>query len=64
VVDATGRHGTGIIIKSNHPGHGLGTTETIFAPRTYAVLGGNNIMPGQRVYFAIMGSGLVTLPRS
>jgi hypothetical protein len=63
-VDAAGRHGTGIVMNWDYPGYGLGTVETIFAPRTYAVLGGNNIMPGQRVYFATLGSGLVTLPRS
>jgi hypothetical protein len=63
-VDAAGRHGTGIVTNWDYPGYGQGTTETIFAPGTYTVLGGNNIMPGQRVYFAIMGSGLVTLPGS
>jgi hypothetical protein len=63
-VDAAGRHGTGIVMKWDYPGYGRGTTETIFAPRTYTVLGGNNIMPGQRVYFATLGSGLVTLPGS
>lgn len=63
-VDAAGRHGTGIVIKWDYPGYGLGTIETIFAPGTYTVLGGDNIMPGQRVYFATMGSGLVTLPGS
>jgi hypothetical protein len=49
-------------MKWNYPGYGLGTTESIFAPGTYKLLGGNNIMPGQKVYFAIMGSGLVTIP--
>jgi hypothetical protein len=63
-VDAAGRHGTGIVTNWDYPGYGRGTTETIFAPGTYAVLGGNDIMPGQRVYFATLGSGLVTLPRS
>jgi hypothetical protein len=63
-VDAAGRHGTGIVMNWDYPGYGLGTVETIFDPRTYAVLGGNNIMPGQRVYFATLGSGLVTLPGS
>jgi hypothetical protein len=63
-VDAAGRHGTGVVMKWDYPGYGLGTAETIFAPGTYAVLGGDNIMPGQRVYFATLGSGLVTLPRS
>lgn len=61
-VDVAGRHGTGIVMKWDYPGYGLGTMETIFAAGTYAVLGGNNIMPGQRVYFATLGSGLVTLP--
>jgi hypothetical protein len=63
-VDAAGRHGTGIVMKWDFPGYGLGTVETIFAPRTYAVLGGDDIMPGLRDYSAIMGSGLVTLPGS
>jgi hypothetical protein len=63
-VDAAGRHGTGIVMKWDYPGYGWGTVETIFAPHTYAVLGGDNIMPGQRVYFATLGSGLVTLPGS
>lgn len=63
-VDAAGRHGTGIIMKWNWPGYGLGTIEEIFAPRTYTVLGASNIMPGQKVYFAIVGAGLVTLPGS
>jgi hypothetical protein len=63
-VDAAGRHGTGIVMKWDYPGYGLGTVETIFAPRTYAVLGGDNIIPGQRVYFATLGSGLATLPGS
>jgi hypothetical protein len=63
-VDAAGRHGTGVVMKWHYPGYGPGTAETIFAPGTYAVLGGNNIMPGQRVYFATLGSGLVTLPGS
>jgi hypothetical protein len=38
--------------------------EIIFAPRTYTVLGAGNIMPGQRVYFANLASGLVTPPGS
>jgi hypothetical protein len=63
-VDAAGRHGTGIVMKWDYPGYGLGTVETIFAPRTYTVLGGDDIMPGQRVSSAILGSGLVTLPGS
>jgi hypothetical protein len=63
-VDAAGRHGTGIVMKWDYLGYGQGTIEVIFAPHTYAVLGGNNIMPGQRVYFATLSSGLVTLPRS
>ena len=63
-VDAAGRHGTGVVMKWDYPGYGLGTVETIFAPRTYAVLGGDDIMPGQRVSSAILGSGLVTLPGS
>jgi hypothetical protein len=63
-VDVAGRRGTGIVMKWDYPGYGLGTAESIFAPGTYALLGGNNIMPGQRVYFATMGSGLVTLPGS
>ena len=63
-VDAAGRHGTGIVMNWDYPGYGRGTMEIIFAPGTYAVLGGNNIMPGQRVYFATLGSGLVTQPGS
>jgi hypothetical protein len=63
-VDAAGRHGTGIVIKWDFPGYGMGTVEIIFAPRTYTVLGTSNIMPGQRVYFATVGSGLVTPPGS
>ena len=63
-VDAAGRHGTGIVTNWDYPGYGRGTVETIFAPRTYTVLGGDNIMPGQRVDSAILGSGLVTLPGS
>jgi hypothetical protein len=63
-VDAAGRHGTGIVMKWGYPGYGLGTIETIFARSTFTVLGSANIMPGQRVYFATLASGLVTLPRS
>ena len=63
-VDAAGRHGTGIVIKWDFPGYGMGTVEIIFAPRTYTVLGTSNVMPGQRVYFATVGSGLVTPPGS
>jgi hypothetical protein len=63
-VDAAGRHGTGIELPWYYPGYGQGTIETVFAPRTYQVLGGNNIMPGQRIYYAFLGSGLVTLPKS
>jgi hypothetical protein len=63
-VDPLGRHGTGILMKWNFPGYGLGTTETIFAPGTYQVLGGGDVMPGQRVSSAIVGEGLVTLPKS
>lgn len=63
-VDAAGRHGTGVIMKWDWLGYGLGTIEDIFSPRTYTVLGSSNIMPGQRVYFAILSSGLVTLPGS
>lgn len=62
--DAVGRHGTGIVIKWDYPGYGTGTVEIIFAPRTYTVLGEDQIMPGQRVYSANLGSGLVTPPRS
>jgi hypothetical protein len=63
-MDAAGRHGTGIIMKWNYPGYGLGTAETIFAPGTYQVLGGGDVMPGQRVSAAIVGEGLVTLPKT
>jgi hypothetical protein len=63
-VDAAGRHGTGVVMKWGYLGYGQGTFEVIFAPGTYTVLGGNNIMPGQRVYYAILGTGLVTLPKS
>jgi hypothetical protein len=63
-VDADGRHGTGILMKWDYLGYGPGTIETIFAPRTYAVLGGDEIMPGQRVDSAILSSGLATLPGS
>jgi hypothetical protein len=63
-VDAAGRHGTGIVMKWDYPGYGMGTAEIIFAPRTYTVLGAGNVMPGQRVYFANLGSGLVTPPGS
>ncbi|HSZ38781.1 MAG TPA: CU044_5270 family protein [Trebonia sp.] len=63
-VDADGRHGTGILWKWDYPEYGPGTIEVIFNPRTYTVLGGNNVMPGQPSSFAIMGSGLVTLPWS
>lgn len=63
-VDAAGRHGTGIIMKWDWLGYGLGTIEVIFSPRTYTVLGSSNIMPGQRVYFATLSAELVTLPGS
>ena len=63
-VDPLGRHGTGIVMKWNFPGYGLGTTELIFAPGTYQVLGGGDVMPGQSVSAAIIGQGLVTLPKS
>jgi hypothetical protein len=53
-VDAAGRHGTGIVIKWEFPGYGMGTVEIIFAPRTYTVLGTSNTV----------GSGLVTPPGS
>jgi hypothetical protein len=62
--DAAGRHGTGIVMRWHYLGYGMGTLEIIFAPRTYTVLGVDNIMPGQRVYFANLSSGLVTLPGS
>ncbi len=51
-------------MKWNFPGYGLGTTELIFAPGTYQVLGGGDVMPGQSVGSAIIGQGLVTLPKS
>jgi hypothetical protein len=63
-VDVAGRHGTGIVMKWDYPGYGRGSWETIFAPGTYAILGGGNVMPGQRVYFATLSTGLVTLPGS
>jgi hypothetical protein len=63
-VDPLGRHGTGIVMKWNFPGYGLGTTELIFAPGSYQVLGGGDVMPGQSVSAAIIGQGLVTLPKS
>jgi hypothetical protein len=63
-VDADGRHGTGIRWNWDYPEYGPGTMEVIFNPQTYAMLGGNDVMPGIHSTFAIMGSGLVTLPFS
>jgi hypothetical protein len=63
-VDVTGRHGIGIIMKLDYPGSLPLTREIIFAPGTFTVLGGSIIMPGMQEKSAIIGNGLVTLPRS
>lgn len=63
-VDPLGRPGTGILMKWDFLGYGLGTIETIFANGTYQVLGGGEVMPGQSDSSAIIGQGLVTLPKS